>query len=109
MRSFVSETKINMTTADLTSLTDELLTWYFKTILDYKLKQTQNYNFTSCFRGCKVCSLTLRYNIYYGFCILGVGCRGEYLDLRGGIWRKLKNEDLHNLFASQIIIKVMNL
>jgi hypothetical protein len=39
------------------------------------------------------------------------GCGGEYLDLRGrdvrGDWRRLDNEELHNLYASQNITVVI--
>jgi hypothetical protein len=38
---------------------------------------------------------------------LRTGCRGEYVDLVVGGWRRLHNEELHNLYASPNAIRVI--
>jgi hypothetical protein len=59
--------------------------------------------------GCETWSLTLREE--HRLRVLRRGCLGEYLDLKRdemiGGWRKLHNEEMHGLYSSPSIIRVI--
>jgi hypothetical protein len=61
--------------------------------------------------GCDTRSFTLRETIDWG--CLRTGCGGEYLDRRDMKWlkvffRKLHNEELHHLYSTPSIIRMIN-
>jgi hypothetical protein len=59
--------------------------------------------------GCEICSLTLREEHKLGVFVNRVLRRifGPKRELVMGEWRKLHNEDLHNLYSSPIIIRII--
>jgi len=69
----------------------------------------QNYSFTCCF--IRVWNLVSHYEGRTQTGCLRTWCKGKYLDLRRnkitGGWRKVHNEELHNLYSSPNSVRVI--
>ena len=78
-------------------------------IQEYKDKDVQNYNFAFCFYGCETWSLTVRderrLRAFENRVLRRIFGR-KWEEVRGE-WRKLHNEELHGLYSSPNIVRVI--